>query len=134
MAMATKSKNDDDESSFPCALSVDLHAHPDLRMTDSESESTRTIALPFPTRRLATSAMGALQVDRELSPHVRRSLSVVPPSAPTDASRDDAAADLRIWFGASTNRLLRVAVNGFMESVGLVLSVMEELDIDVLGR
>jgi EKC/KEOPS complex subunit PCC1/LAGE3 len=28
--------------------------------------------------------------------------------------------------------MLRVAVNGFMESVGVVLGVMEELDVDVL--
>ena len=29
--------------------------------------------------------------------------------------------------------MLRVAVNGFMESLGVVLGVMEELDVDVLG-
>jgi len=29
--------------------------------------------------------------------------------------------------------MLRVAVNGFMESVKLVLEIMEELDVDVLG-
>jgi EKC/KEOPS complex subunit PCC1/LAGE3 len=28
--------------------------------------------------------------------------------------------------------MLRVAVNGFMESLGVVLGVMEELDVDVL--
>lgn len=28
--------------------------------------------------------------------------------------------------------MLRVAVNGFMESVGVVVSVMKELDIDVV--
>ena len=27
--------------------------------------------------------------------------------------------------------MLRVAVNGFMESLGVVLGVMEELDVDV---
>ena len=35
-------------------------------------------------------------------------------------------------YKATTNRMLRVAVNGFMESLGLVLGVMEELDVDVL--
>ena len=30
--------------------------------------------------------------------------------------------------------MLRVAVNGFMESLGLVLAVMEELDVDVLFK
>jgi len=29
--------------------------------------------------------------------------------------------------------MLRVAVNGFMESLGVVLGVMTELDVDVLG-
>ena len=29
--------------------------------------------------------------------------------------------------------MLRVAVNGFMESLGVVLGIMEELDVDVLG-
>jgi len=29
--------------------------------------------------------------------------------------------------------MLRVAVNGFMESLGVVLGVMEELDADVFG-
>jgi EKC/KEOPS complex subunit PCC1/LAGE3 len=28
--------------------------------------------------------------------------------------------------------MLRVAVNGFMESLGVILGVMEELDVDVL--
>lgn len=35
-------------------------------------------------------------------------------------------------YRATTNRMLRVAVNGFMESLGVVLGVMEELDVDVL--
>ena len=40
---------------------------------------------------------------------------------------------LRTEYKATTNRMLRVAVNGFMESLGVVLGVMEELDVDVLG-
>ncbi|MCJ1365555.1 hypothetical protein MMC16_004679 [Acarospora aff. strigata] len=39
---------------------------------------------------------------------------------------------LRTEYRATTNRMLRVAVNGFMESLGVVLGVMEELDVDVL--
>lgn len=39
---------------------------------------------------------------------------------------------LRTQYKATTNRMLRVAVNGFMESLGVVLGVMEELDVDVL--
>ena len=37
-------------------------------------------------------------------------------------------------YKATTNRMLRVAVNGFMESLGVVLEVMEELDVDVLAQ
>jgi EKC/KEOPS complex subunit PCC1/LAGE3 len=40
---------------------------------------------------------------------------------------------LRTEYKATTNRMLRVAVNGFMESLGVALGIMEELDVDVLG-
>lgn len=36
-------------------------------------------------------------------------------------------------YNATTNRMLRVAVNGFMETLVLILGVMEDLDVDVLG-
>lgn len=39
---------------------------------------------------------------------------------------------LQTTYHATTNRMLRVAVNGFMESLGVVLGVMHELDVDVL--
>lgn len=39
---------------------------------------------------------------------------------------------LKTTYRATTNRMLRVAVNGFMESLGVVLGVMQELDVDVL--
>lgn len=39
---------------------------------------------------------------------------------------------LRTEYKATTNRMLRVAVNGFMESLRVVLRIMEELDVDVL--
>ena len=35
-------------------------------------------------------------------------------------------------YKATTNRMLRVAVNGCMESLRLVLEVMEGLDVDAL--
>ncbi|EPQ65208.1 hypothetical protein BGT96224_A21210 [Blumeria graminis f. sp. tritici 96224] len=38
---------------------------------------------------------------------------------------------LRAEYRATTNRLLRVAINGFMESLGVVIGVMEELDVEV---
>lgn len=39
---------------------------------------------------------------------------------------------LKTEYVATTNRMLRVAVNGFFESLGTVIQVMEELDIDVI--
>lgn len=82
----------------------------------------------MPTERLASSALQALQVDKELSPLVCRTLTLVAPNS--EANSDKTV--LRTEYTATTNRMLRVAVNGFMESLGVVLSIMEELDVDVL--
>ncbi|CAG7561702.1 unnamed protein product [Fusarium equiseti] len=97
--------------------------------------------VPFPTARLATTALKAIEVDPELSPLVRRQLTVVP--APTSKSTQgsptgqDADADawlLEVQYRATTNRMLRVAVNGFMESLKLSVEAMEHLDADVLAQ
>ena len=50
----------------------------------------------------------------------------------TQADTEEAKTVLETTYRATTNRMLRVAVNGFMESLGVVLGVMEELDVDVL--
>ncbi|KAK1250783.1 hypothetical protein MKX07_005338 [Trichoderma sp. CBMAI-0711] len=110
--------------------------------------------IPFPTPRLASTALKALQVDPELSPLVQRTLSVVssPPSSTTTTTTTSAsdsespqtqaqtqtqtgedAQVLRVEYRATTNRMLRVAVNSFMEGLKLVLEVMEQLDVDVLA-
>ncbi|KAL7816801.1 Pcc1 domain-containing protein [Trichoderma aethiopicum] len=117
----------DSDSSFPC--SINLH-------------------IPFPTPRLASTALKALQVDPELSPLVRRTLSVVAPTAASPISdaepqtqtlqageEEEGAAQvlLRVEYRAATNRMLRVAVNSFMEGLKLVVEVMEQLDVDVLA-
>lgn len=39
---------------------------------------------------------------------------------------------LRVNYAATTNRMLRVAVNGFFESMGVVIGVMKDLDVDVV--
>ena len=39
---------------------------------------------------------------------------------------------LRVDYRATTPRMLRVAVNGFFESLGVIVQTMEELDVDVL--
>jgi len=107
----------------------------------------RVVDVPLPTNRLASTALRALQVDAELSPLVQRTFSLASPDSmttafnrevsnaqPSDANiaQDDHKTILRVEYKATTNRMLRVAVNGFMESLRLVLGIMEELDVDVL--
>jgi EKC/KEOPS complex subunit PCC1/LAGE3 len=102
------------------------------------TKRARTIDLPLPTARLASAALQALRVDKELSPLVRRSFSTISTASshksggPSILSSSEETI-LRTEYKATTNRMLRVAVNGFMESLSVVLGVMEELDVDVLG-
>lgn len=100
--------------------------------------------------------MRALQVDQELSPLVQRTMSLAkhdpssgtatgipaiettpqPPAPSTDEKQgggDEALTVVETEYKAATNRMLRVAVNGFMESLGVVVGVMQELDVDVLS-
>ena len=90
----------------------------------------RTIDIRLPTARLASAALLALRVDKELSPLVSRTFYSIPVSDSTSTEE----TVLRTEYKATTNRMLRVAVNGFMESLKLALEVMEELDVDVLGH
>lgn len=108
---------------FPCSLYGPLSEPYSTQLTTNSS----TIDLPLPTARLASAALQALRVDKELSPLVCRSFSTVAPS------QSEEETVLRTEYKATTNRMLRVAVNGFMESLSVVLGVMEELDVDVLG-
>ena len=95
----------------------------------------RTVSLPLPSSRLASSALCALEVDGELSPHVRRTLTLAAPKTEeTNGEVVEAKTVLEVVYRATTNRMLRVAVNGFMESLGVILGVMEELDVDVLAE
>lgn len=90
------------------------------------------MTIPLPTHRLALAARRTLEVDAELSPLVRRSLSLARHGPSPDGAQGEDQDVLVVEYRATTNRMLRVAVNGFMESMGLVLGVMEELDIDVM--
>ncbi|RCI14967.1 hypothetical protein L249_6840 [Ophiocordyceps polyrhachis-furcata BCC 54312] len=96
-------------------------------MTDNEIDKPELfpyslcLRIPLPSSRLAATAFGALKVDAELSPLVSRRLSVV----------DDSV--LLVDYSATTNRMLRVAVNSFLDNVKLVLDVMEHLDVDVFS-
>ncbi|KAM3507824.1 hypothetical protein MY10362_001550 [Beauveria mimosiformis] len=101
------------DTSFPCSIELQI---------------------PFPTNRLASIALQSIQVDPELSPLVRRHLSLA--SSPDDAGADGGGGPqvLRVDYRAATNRMLRVAVNSFMDSLKLVVEVMEHLGADVLAQ
>ena len=97
-------------------------------------------------------------MDAELSPLVQRSFSLVSVDRFQDSTSNSAAGIgvsngtstqvepsngelsteektvLRTVYRAATNRMLRVSVNGFFESMGVVLGVMQELDVDVLAE
>jgi EKC/KEOPS complex subunit PCC1/LAGE3 len=60
-------------------------------------------------------------------------MSLITPAGAAEDRPQEEMTVLRTEYKATTNRMLRVAVNGFMESLGVVLEVMEELDVDVLG-
>lgn len=91
--------------------------------------------MPFPTARLSAIAIKAITVDKELSPLVRREFSTVNASGGiADGNDDDVTGQnvMRVNYKATTNRMLRVSVNSFMDSLSLILEVMERLDADVL--
>ena len=126
---------------FPYSLSVPSPApQPNFSQTNTpqtkeQTNHNRTRTLPLPSTRLAFSALRTLEVDTELSPFVRRDFELVAPSA-TETQKMEVEGEeksvLKTTYRATTNRMLRVAVNGFMESLGVVLGVMQELDVDVL--
>jgi EKC/KEOPS complex subunit PCC1/LAGE3 len=117
---------------FPCTLYVP----PTLGMTgnstcDGEEHGTdirRQLNIPFPSSHYASTALRALAVDAELSPLVRRSFSLASDAKQSGAEQSILVVD----YAATTNRMLRVAVNGFFESVGVVIGVMKDLDVDVV--
>ncbi|KAF2432359.1 Pcc1-domain-containing protein [Tothia fuscella] len=95
---------------------------------DSKSEHfpcKLTLNIPFPTPRLASIALRATSVDKELSPLVQRFFSL------DSSSEFEDKTVLQVRYQATTNRMLRVAVNGFFESLKVVVQVMEDLDVDV---
>lgn len=76
---------------------------------------------------MSSIAVQAIGVDHELSPLVRRTFSNV---AAADSAGEKCV--LRVQYNATTNRMLRVAVNSFMDSLAMILEIMERLDVDVL--
>ena len=106
-----------------------------ISKTEENLTITRTLQIPFPSNHLATTAHRALSVDAELSPLVRRSFALTTPSNTNLLSTQPSPSEktiLQVNYAATTNRMLRVAVNGFIESVGVVIGVMKDLDVDVV--
>ena len=114
----------DQNDPFPYKMSAPPFIPPSKVIHNLLTHPNRTLKLPFPTPQLASTAHRALAVDAELSPLVRRSF----------ATSESDAHELVVEYAATTNRMLRVAVNGFLESVGVVLGVMRELDTDVYDK
>ncbi|KAI1264148.1 Pcc1-domain-containing protein [Xylariaceae sp. FL1019] len=101
---------------------------------DAEFPCAVSIQVPFPTKRLASTALSALQVDKELSPLVTRTFSLGASELASPVTTSQAETNVMcVEYRATTNRMLRVSVNSFMESLNLILEVMEELDEDVLA-
>lgn len=82
-------------------------------------------------------------MDQELSNLVKRDFTLVAPATATasaaelsestgEADHENSQTVLHVHYQATTARMLRVAVNGFFESIGVVVQVMQELDLDVL--
>lgn len=150
--------SNDSDQEYLCALYVIYAFH----IVDTQRLiCRRTISIPLPTHHLASSAIRALSVDAELSPLVRRTFYLTAPATTENTTLDSSPIEsavvnpnaeapspvvtdgteatetltvLHTEYKATTNRMLRVAVNGFMESLGVVLGIMEELDIDVLEK
>lgn len=138
------------DPAFPCSL-YGYSRYLFITWSILTDPISRTIDVPLPTHRLALSALRALQVDTELSPLVSRTFSLTVRSDTitsikglngiADADKHPVGTEteeqektvLRTEYKSTTNRMLRVAVNGFMESLGVVLRIMEELDVDVLS-
>ena len=110
-------------------LSLRLRPLPRWHLTDLCCH--RKLEVPFPTDRLANIAQRSIAVDKELSPLVRRTFTVS--SQPRTETQTEIAI-LHVHYEATTNRMLRVAVNSFLDSLNLVVEVMEQLDEDVLEQ
>lgn len=110
---------------FPCTLYAPLLLRSAL-CVKHPADSHSQLNIPFPSQHYASTALRALSVDTELSPLVRRAFSL------GGSDKEDEQNVLVVNYAATTNRMLRVAVNGFFESVGVVIGVMKDLDVDVL--
>ncbi|MCJ1346987.1 hypothetical protein MMC31_005207 [Peltigera leucophlebia] len=130
---------------FPCSLTIlvplptNRLASSALRALEVDAELSplvrRTFSLDYPQRLDRSYEQEEHNTDGKNSDAKERKSWAVSSSVPDDEElSDENRTVLRTEYKATTIRMLRVAVNGFMESLGVVLGVMEELDVDVLAQ
>lgn len=116
-------------------VSIYRHSVPTLTASYSPSRliilpanhPSSTVSLPVPSWRIAEIIQRALAVDKEISPYVHREFAVPSPSS-------SPRPVVVIYYKATTARMLRVSTNGIFESLGTVLRVCQELDVDVFEK
>ncbi|TQS38482.1 hypothetical protein Golomagni_01011 [Golovinomyces magnicellulatus] len=102
---------------------------------DDQYPHSITIDIPFPNARLASTALQALRVDPELSSLVHRTLTTISSTSPCSNSlylAENQKSIVRTHYKATTTRVLRVALNGFMESLSVIIAIMAELNVKTL--
>ncbi|KAF7185067.1 hypothetical protein HII31_13690 [Pseudocercospora fuligena] len=129
---------------FPCSLTVYIPfpsnrlAKAALRTLSVDPELSSLVERCFSLVTAVPNSQGAVQHD----PFKASLLANAAPTEPIHATStkegldgqldDPAATILKTEYMATTNRMLRVSVNGFFESLGTVIQLMEELDVDVV--
>ncbi|KAK9385895.1 CTAG/Pcc1 family [Lipomyces mesembrius] len=89
------------------------------------------LTIPFSTSRQAQIAYNAISPDPQLKPdQFTQVLSVSDASGTSDEL--SAGRILVAEFDAASERVLRVGVNGFLESLGVVVGCLRDLDYDAL--
>ncbi|KXS96196.1 hypothetical protein AC578_2832 [Pseudocercospora eumusae] len=129
---------------FPCSLTVYIPfpsnrlAKAALRTLSVDPELSSLVERSFSLVTAVPDSQSAVQHDPFKAALLANAAPAEPIHATTtndssDGQLDDPAATiLKTEYKATTNRMLRVSVNGFFESLGTVIQVMEELDIDVV--
>ncbi|KAK9452284.1 CTAG/Pcc1 family [Limtongia smithiae] len=83
-----------------------------------------TLTIPFPSCREAEIAYKAISPDPELKPDQFTQQLRHGPAAGEGGRSGELVAE----FAAASDRVLRVGVNGFMASLGVVVGCLAELD------
>ncbi|EMC99340.1 hypothetical protein BAUCODRAFT_146301 [Baudoinia panamericana UAMH 10762] len=133
---------------FPCSLVIHI-PFPTRRLAEA---ALRSLAVDEELSPLVKRSFSLTTVNQDSAADAIKDLTISSSSGSSDSKQLDAATTsksansgtfgdftddesrrvLRVDYKASTNRMLRVAVNGFFESLGVIIQVMEELDTDVL--